>query len=357
MFIIATISKNSYPKEKVKEILLAGADVLRYNFSHGTPEEMKQKIAIGREAIAELDLEGTTKILADLPGGKIRLGMIDERERLINIGDTFLFKSGSHSKTPDEYIPIDYPRVGSLAKKGNVAIIADGEIAFEILEIKDENSFTARALTSYHIPVLKGINFGSAIDELDHFTPLTHAHIAELAKVRPDMIAFSFARDGAYLRDAKKLLRDNGIDTRRVDVVSKVESPKGLQNIDSIVEESDIIMVARGDLGLTTPIERLGLEQKNIIARAKKGGKRAVVATQILNSLLTSFVPSRAEILDLTNIVLDGADGIMLAKETGLSLTPGHSVAVARRIIDAVQKESYTRADYDSYSTGARHGC
>lgn len=353
MIIIATISKNSYGADKIEEIIRAGADVLRYNFSHGNPEEMREKIAVAREVIERLGLNGKVRILADLPGGKIRLGMIEAAAVVgkpqdawhllqVNAGEEYVFKSGSTSKTQHEFIPVDYPDIGTLAHVGGVAVIADGEIAFEILEITGKDSFRARALNSFHIPVLKGINFGSAIDEVDHITDTTIGHIRELIQIAPEMIAFSFVNSAEYLKKARRLLSEHGIDLNTVTIISKIESPRGLENIDEIVDESDMVMVARGDLGLTTPIEELGLAQKKIIAAARCGGKPSIVATMILNSVVTNFVPSRAEVLDLTNIVLDGADGIMLAKETGLSLTPGFSVSIARRIIDAVKNSVQT---------------
>lgn len=344
MTIIATISKNSYGHDKIEEIITAGADVLRFNFSHGTPEEMRGKIAVAHEVIDRLGARDTVKVLADLPGGKIRLGMIEAGGILIPVqaGEIYLFKTGATSPSKHDFIPVDYPNIGSLATVGQAVVIADGELAFEILEIIGEDSFRARALNSYHIPVLKGINFGGAIDEIDHITDKTLEHIRELRSIRPDMVAFSFVNSAVYIQRARALLAENGIDTGATPIVAKIESPKALQNLDEIARAADILMVARGDLGLTTPIEELGLSQKNICAAAKKHGKSVIVATMILNSLLTNYVPSRAEVLDLTNIVLDGADGIMLAKETGLSLTPGASVRMARRIIDTVEKSMKT---------------
>lgn len=357
MMIIATISKNSYGSDKIEEIITAGADVLRYNFSHGNPEEMRGKIAVAHEVIDRLGVRGRVKILADLPGGKIRLGMIEAAGLVdkpqdawhlleVKVGEEYLFKSGVTSPSQYEFIPVDHPNIGTLATVGQAVVIADGELAFEILEIIGDDSFRARALNSYHIPVLKGINFGGAIDEIDHITDKTLEHIGELHIIKPDMVAFSFVNSAAYVHRARSLLVEHGIDTNTTPIVAKLESPKALENLDEIAQAADILMVARGDLGLTTPIEELGLSQKKICAAAKKHGKQVIVATMILNSLLSNYVPSRAEVLDLTNIVLDGADGIMLAKETGLSLTPGASVRMARRIITAVGKSMKAPAQF-----------
>ncbi len=140
-----------------------------------------------------------------------------------------------------------------------------------------------------------------------------------------------------YLKQAKSLLKKYLGTKILPPIVSKIETPKGVDKIDEIIKETDIVMVARGDLALTAPYEALGVYQKEVIKAAKKAKKQVIVATQILESLLQRHMPTRSEILDLTNIVLDGADGIMFAKETGISETPGYSISVAKKIIDRVE--------------------
>ncbi len=335
MYIVATISKNSYAPEKIEEIILAGATVLRYNFSHGTPEEMADKINVARKIIDKLNLTEKIKIMADLPGGKIRLGGFPSEQYEAEKDEILIFKSGDYSENPKEFIPVDFLEIGKLVHIGQLISSGDGEMGFKVIEILSDSSFKAQVLNGWHIPALKALNIGRGIDEIDHFTDKTISHIRNLLKINPEWVAFSFVNSGDYLRRAKKLLKEYGL--KNVKIVSKVESPKGIENIHEIIDESDIILVARGDMGLTTPIEQLGINQKYIVNATKKKDKEVIVSTQILDSLLSYYIPSRAEVLDLTNIVLDGADGIMLAKETGISLTPGYSVSVAKSIIKTVE--------------------
>lgn len=340
MYIVSTISKNSYTADKIEEILRAGSHVLRYNFSHGTPGEMLEKISVARKVIHDLGLEKDVKILADLPGNKIRLGSFPQGECAVVPGQRVRFQSEKYSDDPSRFIPVDHPGIGRLLQEGQEVSCGDGEIGFRVIRIVDENAFEAEALNAWHIPALKALNIGRGVDALDHLTPQTIEHIRHLSKVQPDWVAFSFVNSREYLLRAKQLVAAQN-PMLRPGFVSKVETPQAMEKMDEIIKESDIILFARGDFGLTCPIETLGLNQKRYVQKCKEYGKEIIVSTQILDSLLSFHTPSRAEILDLTNIVLDGADGIMLAKETGISRTPGYSVTVAKRIIEYVEQNAH----------------
>lgn len=336
-YIIATISKNSYPADKIREIILAGANVLRFNFSHGTPEDITAKIAVARKVIKDVGKENEVVIMADLPGNKLRLGNFTPSELEVKAGQEILFRSARQSSDPAEFIPVDFPEIGKFLEVGQVITIGDGELAGEVVSLPDKDSFRLRILNDRYIPNLKALNIGRAMDALDHFTPAALAHIANLPVIRPEWVAFSFVRNASDAKRWRALVEQHLAPEWRPKFMAKIETPEGVKNAAEIAAELDALMVARGDLGLAAPIELLGVNQKHIVRAAKEAGKEVVVATQILDSLLTYYTPERAEVLDLTNTVLDGADGIMLAKETGISQTPGHSVAVARRIIEAVE--------------------
>lgn len=338
MFIVATISKNSYAPDKIEEILIAGATVLRYNFSHGSPEQMYERINDAKKVISKLKLVNKVKILADLPGDKIRMGNFPTGHFDVEKGMPVTFKSAESSKDPNLFIPVDYPNIASYVKVGQEFSLMDGEVGFRVTKIINKDKFVAEAINKWHISALKGVNLGRSIDELEHITEKTLAHLKELHKIKPEWVAFSFVNSGKFAKKTKLLLEQVSTPTWQPKLVAKVETDKGVRNIDDISKVVDILLVARGDLGLAMPYEKLGLSQKKIVASAKKHKKMVIVSTQILDSLLSYFVPSRAEVLDLTNIVLDRADGIMLAKETGISLTPGYSVQVAKKIIASVEE-------------------
>lgn len=338
MYIVATISKNSYPAEKIEGILREGARVLRFNFSHGTPNEMAERIGIAREVIKKLNLEGEVKILADLPGNKIRLGKFPGVDHPVKKGDEIIFKSSDSSSDPVKYIPINLDNISKYVNEGQEISFGDGEIGFKVLKIVDINTFTAVALNDRYISSEKGVNFGQTIDLFDHVTEKTIEHIKNLINIKPDWVAFSFVNSAGSMKRLKNMLNEY-FPNNNVKVISKIETPLAIKNLNEIINESDIVMVARGDLGLTVPFEKLGVLQKRIIKESKRQGREVIVATQIIDSLMSYYIPSRAEISDITNIVFDKASGIMMAKETGMSLTPEYSVKVVKKIIEEAEKE------------------
>ncbi len=331
MFIVATISINSYTEDKILEIIQNGADVLRYNFSHGTPQEMSQKISVAKQAIRKSGKD--IKIMADLPGAKIRLGDFDVQRYEVKRGDKILFKSSKTSADPAKFIPVDYPNIGQVVKSGEVFTLADGEIGFKVDEIVDSLSFVAIALNDWHIPPMKAINIGHAIETLNHVTSQTLQHLEHLADIDPDIVAFSFVNDAEQVKFLKTKLLKAHPDFKGK-ILAKIETERGVRNLADIISHVDMVMVARGDLGLSSPLHKLGVLQKKIIQTCKDSHVPVIVATQILDSALDRFVPSRAEISDLTNLALEKVDGVMLAKETGISQTPGASVRLVRQIIN-----------------------
>jgi pyruvate kinase len=337
MLIIATISKNSYAPAKIEEIITAGATILRFNFSHGSPAEMEEHIKVAREVITRLK-RSDVKILADLPGAKLRLGRFEPSEFLVKAGQEVIFKSASGSVLPQEFIPVNAPEIGLLVQENQEISVGEGDPSFLVKKIIGPDSFQAISLNDGFVQTMKGFNVGIGVDELNHITADTLAHIKILPNIKPDLIAVSFVNSAKHLEEVRRLIKASFGSDQIPPLVAKVETIQGVEKIEEIAASVDWLMVARGDLALTAPYELLGVYQKRIIIAAKKAGKPVIVATQILESLLDKRRPTRSEILDLTNIVLDGADAIMFAKETGLSLTPGFSVKIAQDIINAVEK-------------------
>ncbi len=337
MLIIATISKNSYAPAKIEEIIKAGATILRFNCSHGSPAEMEEHIQIAKEVITRLK-RPDVKILADLPGAKLRLGRFEPNELLIKSGQEVIFKSAADSAFPQEFIPVNAPNISLLVQENQEISLGEGDPSLLVKKIISPDSFQAISLNDGFIQSMKGFNVGIGVDELNHITPDTLAHIKILPHIKPDLIAVSFANSAKHLEEVRALIKTSLNSNQIPPLVAKVETLQGIEKIEEIANSADWLMVARGDLALTAPYELLGIYQKRIISAAKKAGKPVIVATQILESLLDKRRPTRSEILDLTNIILDGADAIMFAKETGLSLTPGFSIKIAQEIIEAVEK-------------------
>ncbi|MBI2485151.1 hypothetical protein HYW18_03325 [Candidatus Uhrbacteria bacterium] len=335
MEIIATVSRKTFARDKVREIVDAGATILRYNLSHGEPEENRGKLCTAREVIAASGRR--VRLLADLPGAKIRTGDFPEKEAPIEEGEIVTFRTGKESPGWKEYIPVNLEHFAIYLKVGSIFTTGDGEVAFEVTHIVSPSEVRAKSLVTGTHKNFKGLNFGPLIDDLDHCNDTTRAMMDILSEAKPELVAFSFVNSKEMLRRCKAELAERfTTEWAHPLIVSKVESPKGVEHIREIIEETDWVLIARGDLGLNVPMEELALAQKKITALCRAAAKPVIVSTQMLESSIDQYIPRRSDILDLSNAIFDGADGIMLCRETGLNDHPGHPIAVAKRIIDAL---------------------
>ncbi len=236
MFIVATISKNSYEPEKIKEIIEAGASILRFNFSHGTPDEMISRVKVAKKVILDLGKDETVKIMADLPGNKLRLGKFEPFDYLVNIGQEIIFKSSKESKDPNEFIPVNVEEIGKLVKVNQEISVADGSPRFSVKEILSNDSFKAVVLNNGLIPNQKGLNVGQGVDFLDHITNEFLAHADVLLKIKPDFIALSFVNSLDYLKKAKMILKEKMGIKKLPLLVAKIETEKGVKYVDEIAK-------------------------------------------------------------------------------------------------------------------------
>ena len=329
MIFIANMHKDYKDKSIIKNLIDAGIDVLRFNLSYGTKEENIEKIRIAREAVKESGKN--VKIMADLPGNKIRIGKLANDPLKIKKGQTVFFSGDAH--TAD--VPVLLPHIEKYVKKGDIITYKDGELAFSVSEILPDG-FKGIALNDYEMISNKGINLGRAIDELDHLTEKTLEQIGVVNETKPDFVAFSFANSKEAMQRNKKSLLKNADGNYKPLIVGKIESEGGIRNIDEIIDECDWIMVARGDLALNVPFTKLGIHQKLITKKTKAKSKKVIVATQVLDSLLTNHIPSRGDVLDVTNIVLDGNDAIMFSC-TSSTKDAGEIVRVAKEIVGEIR--------------------
>ncbi|MDE2188384.1 MAG: hypothetical protein KGJ35_01495 [Patescibacteria group bacterium] len=328
MLLIANTHKDYKDTSVVKNLINSGVDVLRFNLSYGTKEENIEKISIARKVIKDSKKE--VKIMADLPGNKIRIGRLTVDPLVVTKGDR-LFFSGNDSLVCD--VPILLSNIEKYVNIGDIITYKDGELAFSVIELL-KNGFMAIALNTYEITSNKGINFQRAIDTLKHLTPKTIEQFKVINETKPDFVAFSFVNSKNSMTANKEALFKNIDKGYKPIIVGKIESELGVKNIEEIADECDWIMVARGDLALNTPFSRLGIYQKIITKKAKARGKNVIVATQVLDSLLSNHIPSRGDILDVTNIILDGNDGMMFSC-TSSAKDPGEIIKAAKEIITA----------------------
>ena len=328
--IIVTIGPSSRDPEILDQLLEAGMDCARLNFSHGTLEEHGEVIRTLRELSDRR--ERPVAILQDLGGIKLRLGQMANPVQL-NPGDVVSMVSDAASDRPDV---LPFPQAGVLRnlRPGHKVFISDGTVSLEVLEA-GEDSVKMRVLSSAaSISSFKGVNLpGVTIDQ----PVLTEADKVALQfgmERDVDWVAVSFVRRSTDITYAKDYLRSIGSNSL---VMAKMERGDGIDNIDSILEEVDGVMVARGDMGVEIPMEQVPLVQKSMVKKANEAAKVSAIATQMLLSMVESPTPTRAEVSDITNAVLDGCDAILLSDETAMGKFPVETVKVAESTIRSAE--------------------
>ncbi len=310
----------------LKECFKAGADILRYNFSHGNESEFGE--VVEKVERIERELKRYIPILADLQGPKFRVDILDLPYRDIETGDfvKIYFKDVKGSGS----IYIDYEDLGKSLKRGNKIYIEDGKIRLTVEEI-NENYVKCKVIKGGRVLKKKGINFPDVALKLPSLTEKDKKDVKSALKFRVDYFCLSFVRSKKDVEELKNICED-------VKVVSKIEKPQALSNIEGIIDISDGIMVARGDLGIEVEIEKIGIIQKEIIRKCRRRRKPVIIATQMLESMINSLIPTRAEATDITNGVLDGADSLMLSGETSVGKYPVETIKVMDRIIGFSQR-------------------
>jgi pyruvate kinase len=291
--IVATVGPASRSPEKIRALIDSGVDVFRLNFSHGTHEEHAQHI----QSIRRLSGDQPIAILQDLCGPKLRL-------------------SGPVSGRPGDLVPIELP--GSV-RAGDPVLLADGLMQLEVVD-----AHRSRVVVGGSIPAGKGINLPTSQLDIPSLTDKDREDLAFGIEHQVDYVALSFVRRASDLDEVKR----SGVPT-----IAKIEKPQAIQNLEEIVHAADGVMVARGDLGVEIPIERVPVAQKRVIALANREGKPVITATQMLRSMVENPAPTRAEATDVANAVLDGTDAVMLSEETAVGQYPVEAVRVMDRIL------------------------
>ena len=328
--IIVTIGPASRDPEILDQLLEAGMDCARLNFSHGTLEEHGEVIRTLRELAKQR--QRPVAILQDLGGIKLRLGQMDGSVRLIP-GEVVSMVTDAASDRPD-VLPFPQPEVLRNLRPGHKVFISDGTVSLDVLEAGDHEVKLKVLNSAGLLSSFKGVNLpGVTIDQ----PVLTEADKIALVygmEQQVDWVAVSFVRSSADIAYAKEYLKAIGSNAL---VMAKMERGDGIDNIDSILEVVDGVMVARGDMGVEIPIEQVPLVQKSMVKKANEAAKVSAIATQMLRSMVESPTPTRAEVSDITNAVLDGCDAILLSDETAIGQFPVETVKVAESTIRSAE--------------------
>lgn len=331
--IVATIGPASNSPEMIKQLIETGVDVFRLNFSHGSHEGKKEVIDIIQNINENLICK--VAILADLQGPKIRLGDLSKEGMELKAGTEITFTTNK-AKASDEVLFINYSTLASEVKKGDRILIDDGKIELQAISADGIDTVTAKVNYGGIAKSRKGVNLPDTQLSVTAFTEKDRKDLEFILQQNIDWIALSFVRKEQEIIELKGLISQANHPAR---VIAKVEKPEALTNIIKIIDESDGIMVARGDLGVEVQGERVPLIQKDIVRRCLKANKPVIIATQMMESMIENPKATRAEINDVANAVLDGADAVMLSGETAVGKYPIEVIKNFTSILDEVEKK------------------
>ena len=330
--IVATIGPASQGEEMLEKLVLAGVNVARMNFSHGTHEQHAQRIACIRRVSERLGI--SVGILQDLQGPKIRVGELAEPIHLSDGEEVVLYTTGtSEPANGIKKIPVDFRQLFDSVRPSDRLLLDDGRLSLEVLSVRDRNALTARVLVGGLLSAHKGINLPGVRLRITGFTEKDEADLAFGIAQGVDAVAISFVRTVDDVKKVRYALERFSKGKRLPLLIAKLEKPEALDNLDEILENVDGVMVARGDLGVELPPERVPVQQKHIIRAANLRAKLVITATQMLESMITSPLPTRAEASDVANAVFDGTDAVMLSAETAAGKYPLESVRMMDRIV------------------------
>lgn len=341
--IVCTIGPVTENHDHLTQLVNAGMNVMRLNFSHGDFAEHQNRIDHMRKIIKETGK--TVAILQDLCGPKIRIGEFKDGTITLHEGKTFTLTTDDIQGT-EERVHVNYKELPREVKPGSPILLHDGAKRLEVVKIKG-NDIICKVIMGGRLSGRKGVNVPGANLSIHALTPKDRADLEFGIKNKVDFVALSFVRRADDVTELRKILNKRGLDAR---IIVKIETPEAVENFDAILAETDAVMVARGDLAIEIPAEDVPLVQKMIIHKCNMVGKPVITATQMLESMIKNPVPTRAEVSDIANAIIDGTDAIMLSEETTLGAYPVEAVKIMTRVAKRVEQEVYTRdtiAEYD----------
>nr|WP_315243065.1 pyruvate kinase [uncultured Flavobacterium sp.] len=330
--IVATLGPACGTKEIIKDMIEAGVNVFRVNFSHADYEGVKEKINIIRGLNEEFGY--TTAILGDLQGPKLRVGVMEEGTT-VNDGDLITFTTAEDIVGNAQRVFMKYQNFPNDVNEGERILLDDGKLIFEIVSTDKKTEVVAKVIQGGELKSKKGVNLPNTKISLPALTEKDIADAIFAIEQKVDWIALSFVKTPRDLQDLQELIAKHS--DVKIPIVAKIEMPEALENMDRIVAYCDALMVARGDLGVELPAHEVPLVQKDLIRRAKTARIPVIVATQMMETMITSLTPTRAEVNDVANSVMDGADAVMLSGETATGNYPVQVIQKMTQICEAVE--------------------
>ena len=338
--ILATLGPASSTQEKITELFHAGADLFRINMSH-TPHEMLNKLVATLRAV-EKDVGRPIGILADLQGPKLRLGEFADDEIIVKAGDQIILDLDEEAGT-QKRIHIPHPEILEALEPDHRILIDDGKVTLKVIKATAKEALT-EVVSGTKLSSRKGVSLPDSELGVSSLTGKDYADLDAALAAEVDWIAISFVQRPEDVAEVRKIAKG------RAGILSKIEKPQALTKLDEIIELSDAIMVARGDLGVEVPIEQVPGLQKQMTRACRKAGKPVVVATQMLESMITAPMPTRAEVSDVGTAVFEGADAIMLSAESAVGDYPTEAVAMMDKIATQIEQDQ----NYDGIISAQR---
>jgi pyruvate kinase len=339
--IVATLGPASSDRTTIAALFTAGADVFRINMSHTSHDRMRELVRVIRDI--EREYGRPIAALADLQGPKLRIGAFkDDAITLVADADFVLDADPTPGDVDRVYLP--HPEILSALRPGHTLLLDDGKIRLAVLEASSERAVT-RVEVGGKLSARKGVSVPNAVVAVSALTRKDHSDLEAALDAGVDWIALSFVQRPEDIAEAKKIARG------RAAVMAKMEKPQAVERLDEIVDIADALMVARGDLGVELPLERVPGLQKRMTRGARRAGKPVVVATQMLESMISSPVPTRAEVSDVATAIYEGTDAVMLSAESASGQYPVEAVATMNRIAMEVETDTTYREMIDAQRT------
>jgi len=320
----------------------AGVNVFRINFSHADYEDVKQRIKLIRELNEENGF--TAAILGDLQGPKLRVGKMKE-EVVVTKGDEITFATGEEFEGTASRVYMNYDEFPKDVKAGERILLDDGKLIFEVVTTNQKDEVLAKVIQGGPLRSKKGVNLPNTKISLPALTEKDIQDAIFAVEQDVDWIALSFVRNSDDLIELQNLIKEHT--DHKIPIIAKIEKPEGVDNIDKIVAYCDGLMVARGDLGVEIPAQEVPLIQKQLVLKAKKARIPVIIATQMMETMITSLTPTRAEVNDVANSVMDGADAVMLSGETSVGNYPVQVIEKMSQIIMSVENSPLIKVPHE----------
>ncbi|MDT0643620.1 pyruvate kinase [Zunongwangia sp. F363] len=340
--IVATLGPATSTKEVLYDMLQAGVNVFRVNFSHADYNDVRERIEMIRSLNKEHNFNAA--ILGDLQGPKLRVGTMKDQV-VVAKGDEIVFATGEEFEGTAERVYMNYDTFPQDVNPGERILLDDGKLIFEVVSTNRENEVKTKVIQGGPLKSKKGVNLPNTKISLPALTEKDVKDAIFACEMEVDWMALSFVRHAEDLIELQNLIKEHS--EHKIPIVAKIEKPEGVQNIEKIVAYCDGLMVARGDLGVEIPAQEVPLIQKKLVLVAKKARIPVIIATQMMETMISSLTPTRAEVNDVANSVMDGADAVMLSGETSVGQYPVQVIEKMCQILESVENSPLIKVPHD----------